>query len=174
MATTLQRCDITAFTVNDFQFVTGEVDIHLVSGIMLDMAYDMCHHTVTHEIVAETGMSVSVRDGSRGTLRTGVFTVTPRAAKPGQHTQERSASKLKAGRCDGSLLRPNPFREPFPGCEAERQGGPTPLSVYHTLETAHISAHRVAKKLKLLLICFILSPMRTLEDVCYLCCRSRK
>ena len=52
---------LTAFTVNDFKFVTCEVDIHLVSGIMLDMAYDMCHHAVTHEIVAETGMSVSVR-----------------------------------------------------------------------------------------------------------------
>ena len=50
-----------AFTVNDLKFVTGEVNIHLVSGIMLDMTYDMCHHAVTHEIVTETGMPVSVR-----------------------------------------------------------------------------------------------------------------
>jgi hypothetical protein len=72
----------TAFTVNDFQFVTGEVDIHLVSGIMLDMAYDMCHHTVTHEIVAETGMSVSVRMGL-AVLFVQSFHCYASAAKPG-------------------------------------------------------------------------------------------
>lgn len=49
------------FTVNYLKFIAGKVDVHLVSGIMLDMSYNMRYHAVAHEIVAETGMSVSVR-----------------------------------------------------------------------------------------------------------------
>lgn len=71
-----------AFTVNYLKFIAGKVDVYLVSGIMLDMAYDMCHHTVTHEIVAETGMSVSVRMGLAVLFVQG-FHCYASAAKPG-------------------------------------------------------------------------------------------
>ena len=42
----------------------------------------MCHHTVTHEIVAETGMSVSVRMGLAVLFVQG-FHCYASAAKPG-------------------------------------------------------------------------------------------
>ena len=51
----------TVFIVNDLKLVTGKVNVYLVIGIMLNMPHDMSHHPVTHEIITETGMFVSIR-----------------------------------------------------------------------------------------------------------------
>ena len=112
---------------------------------MLDIAYDVCHHTVTHGIVArELARHLYPSGWSHGTLRRG-FCCTPRhAAKAGQHAQE-ECLKLKRGVVTDYLFAANTFRN-ISWMRAGRHGRQL-LCRYHTLKQAHISAH-VCRKLK--------------------------
>ena len=57
----LHTAYLTSLGIHDFQFVTGIVNVHLVAGVMLNVAYCPRGECVTLQVSAESRVPVAVR-----------------------------------------------------------------------------------------------------------------